>query len=56
MKRNVRFGRERPPEALTIGDLSALSRSVISKDDPTDGHQVEARERDPIHVGAPLSK
>jgi hypothetical protein len=48
MKRNVWFAGERPPGALTIGDLSALGRSAISEDNPTDGHHVEAQERDPI--------
>jgi hypothetical protein len=56
MKRNVWFARERPPEALTIGDFSALSGSAISEDNPTDGHYVEAQERDPIHLGPPSSK
>jgi hypothetical protein len=56
MKRNVWFDRQRPPEALTRGDLSVLSRGATSEDDPTNGHYVEAQERDPIHVGPPSSK
>jgi hypothetical protein len=56
MKRNVGFARERPPGALTIGDFTTLGRSAISEDNPTDGHHVEAKERDSIHVGPPSSK
>src|SRR5580658_1501141 len=56
MKRNVWIAGERPPRALTVGYFSALGRSAISEDNPTDGHHVEPQERDSIHVGPPLSK
>jgi hypothetical protein len=56
VERNVLFARERPPEAFTIGDFNALRRSAISEGNPTDGHYVEAQERDPIHIGPPSSK
>jgi hypothetical protein len=54
MKRNVWFAVERPPGALAITDFTALGRRAISEDNPTDGHPLEAQERDSIHVG-PLS-